>query len=349
MPPAPKNAPQILKLTQDEYFSDDPSVLRKRERPLLLSNFNGIAVSAPKRVDIDRRDCLPLVLARRCNGERDWDVPLQQNCFVVGTDMHDGAVHLARAFATDRERASRRAHQEGGPRTRPNNLPVSSVAIHRFDAAELLSIQWQPGTWWLGAINYDWKARTVKTHLTSEKTQPPSPPAAREVYPAPNLNEPAGGSLPRYRLPPWLWRFTPGASQKTRFAAEHTCPEEGRASLTVHARFATTVREYHLGRGGDAAVHRLPNGKKVEVAAVVPVTFALFQLGSRAPYRYDWAVPVYCEQTLQPGMPATGQFAIDACATDPSGGPPPGTYAAYLLLDGMICGPQMVQSTTTEK
>ena len=89
-------------------------------------------------------------------------------------------------------------------------------------------------------------------------------------------------------------------------------------------------------------MHEFQDGHQERVAAVVPVTLAVVGLDWDKPLQCDWAVPVYGEP-LEAGMPGRGYFAVDAFASDSSLELDPGKYACYLIVDGRIYDPKILQ------
>jgi len=345
MASAQEIAASVLKLTDEEFFGADSSALNRRERQLMDAGFVGVAANAPTAINIDKFGELPIVIASRCSGKRAWDVPLRENCFLVGTNLRDASVSFGRPFVTERELASRggRVKREKGPA--PDNLPTAAATVRRFDARQKLKMKWQPGSWSLGVIHYDWGSNTVTVKLTREKPEEEAPVPKRVVDPEPNLAGVVKGGVlkkPVESLPCYspMSRTPKIAKPGAAFAVEHVFGQGAAASLSIYGAFLTTVRDYHLpGRG---ARYKFADGQEETVAAVVPITLALVDVGCKHPYRYDWAVPIYGKDELRPGAPTKGYFALAVGGEGPK--LPPGKYAAYVIVDGMICGPEMLES-----
>ncbi len=328
---------KILNLSESEYFSADPSALSPRESQLLGMNFVGVAVNAPSQIDTERHDRLPLVMAVRCGGERDWDLTLRDNCILLASNLQDGTVALAPAFATDKTPSVEPGTKKG---PRPAGLAEVAAQLTELDVRRLIDLDWNSGTWALGVIYYDWPSNIALVELKGRK--PLRPAQSRPVYPAP---DPATGTretasrngcaaLPCYFPTP----RTPAArASGTSFLLEYRA-EHGRKSLNVFGTFEIRTRPFHLP--GRRIIHRFQNGRKETVGAAVPVTLAVLSANATVPLQFDWVVPIYGRQP-KVGTAARGFLAVDALATgNRTGELDPGRYVAYLIVDGRISGPQ---------
>src|SRR5579862_7370517 len=77
---------QVLDFSDQQFFSTDPEVLAAREARLLEVDSEGIALAAPARIDTERQDRLPLILAIRFDGQRSSEFPLPANTVIVAAD-----------------------------------------------------------------------------------------------------------------------------------------------------------------------------------------------------------------------------------------------------------------------
>lgn len=326
-------AAHVLDLGEDEYWATDAATFFPREHRLLEMDFTGIAVNAPRRIPVAHRERLPLVVATRASGARDWMVQIRDNSALVGTDLASGEVRFASAFKTDEE-----LRQRGSPPRPPRDNPPPDLArpyceIAPIDARARLGIPWDTGLWSLGLLYCDWPSNTTVTQLDGPHRLRSV--RARPVHPMP---EPAGDpALPSY-LPGAPMLPCPDAG--VAFDLDYHL-HEGRQRLLVRGAFAIPVRDWHLS--GEPVVHTLANGRQEPLAAVVPMTLALMTLDSDAPVRFDWAVPVY-GSPLQLGMIARGCFALDALALGRRS-LRLAAHFGYVIADGRIFGPRTVHVT----
>ena len=328
----------ILDLTEKEFFSADRSVFAPRESRLLDMDFWGVAVNAPRQIWTDRHDKLPLIMATRFSGERGWEVRLRDNCILVGTNLQDGSVHFANALVTEKELRSRGGREKVPKGPKPPGLASAAAQLTELDARGRLHIRWNTGIWSLGVIYYDWSSNTVVVDLKGDEEAKPR--LARSVRPEPNpLGVPA---LPCYLpMPQTPQPPDSGISFRVEFRVE-----QGQQKLNVFGAFAVPVRELHLPQ--QKVVHQFKDGRKENVAAVVPVTLAVLALDWDLPLRFDWAVPVYGEE-LKVGLLARGCFAFDALASGDVQAFDPGKYVCYMIMDGRTFGPQSLQVPETNE
>ncbi len=320
----------IMSFTDEEFFGMDESVLAPRESRLLDTSFLGVAVSAPRKIDTSSRDRLPLVMAVRSGGERGWDVRLKENCILVGTDLSDGSVHFAKAFADEKKSRGSKEKRPKGPR--PAGLALATAQLTGLDAKERLKMKWDTGTWALGVINYDWASNTVVVDLVGDKEARVQP--AGPVSPEPS---PLGaGGLPCYLA---TAHTPPSPESGVVFTAEFT-GKQGDRHMKISGAFTIPVRDAHVPK--QKVVHKFRDGRQENVVAVVPVTLAVVGLDWGKPLKFDWAVPVY-GSPLNTGMPAKGFFALNAFASGSAVVLDPGKYACYLVVDGRIYGPDTIE------
>ena len=327
-------AANILNFDEDEFFNAEHSVLDSREEQLLDQDYLGVAINAPREIEIGSHDKLPLIMAAQFSGDRGWDMPLRDNCLLVGTNLRDGTVQFAKAFVSKKELQSRgRREKAAGKGPRPPGLALTAAQLSELDAKDRLRIKWETGLWSLGLIYYDWPSNTVVVELWGDEEITPSP--AMPVSPEPDLR--GADFLPCFL--PTIKTPKPPESGLT-FIGEFKVEDE-KQQLNIFGSFSVRVREFHLP--ARKLVHQFHDGIQRNVAAVIPVTLVVLGLGWDAPLQFDWAVPVYGEP-LAAGMQASGCFAIDAFASAHNRQAlSPGTYVCYLIMDGRIFGPKTLQ------
>jgi hypothetical protein len=321
----------ILNLNENEFFNADSSVLTPLESRLLDMGCFGIAVNAPDLIITSRRDKLPLIMAVSLSGGRDWDVPMSDNCILVGTDLQDGSVHFAKAFVDKKELQNRGIKKKAPRGPKPSGLVSSAAKLIELDPLDRLDIEWNTGTWRLGVLYYDWPSNTVDVELIGDKKVMPAP--VMEIYPEPDLK--ADGFLPWY-LP--TAQTPPCPDLGLTFTSEFNVEGE-KQQLNIFGSFALTTRDFYLPT--QKSVHKFHDQGQKSVAAVVPLTLAVLGLDWDKPLQFDWAVPVYGEP-LAVGMLARGSFSIDALAEDTITNLDPGKYICYIVMDGRIFGPKII-------
>ena len=320
----------VLDFSEDQFFAADRSVLGPREARLLDQDFTGIVVNAPRKIATSRRATLPLVLASRSSGERDWEVPVRENCILVGVNLDDGTVRMADPLATEKERTNRGGRETPPRGEKPTGLASEGAQLTALEARKPLRIEWNTAKWALAMLNFDWRSNVVIVDLDGDRMPAVSP--VRSASPPPN---PACGG-PTKALPCYL--PVPGTPPAPPSGAAFTLElGDEQKRLEVRGAFAVTLRDRHVAPRG--VVHELDGGRREDVAAVVPMTLAVLGLDWHEPLRFDWAVPVY-GPVARAGSTARGNFAIDAFAGSTPTPLAPGKYVAYLIVDDNIAGPQ---------
>jgi hypothetical protein len=151
--------PAALDLQDEAFFAADQDT--ELTIQLLESSFVGVAIRAPDRVDTAKRDSLPLLIASRFDGARDWDLPFGDNGVLVGIDLPAQEVRVTPAFQS----AKTAMDTEPEPRPSPEELAGFGAQVVRVDARALLDVPWTPGCWVFALIYYDWMSNPVRVSL----------------------------------------------------------------------------------------------------------------------------------------------------------------------------------------
>jgi hypothetical protein len=151
--------PAMMNLTDEEFFTE--KVNPELTVQLLKSRFVGVALRAPGRVDIDKRSTLPLLVASRFDGNRDWNFPLHDLGWLVGIELGTGKVLVSSAFGSTK----RRAPQARGSRPVDDELTSYGAQVSSIDGRSRLGVPWQAGCWAFYLIYYDWISNSVVVHL----------------------------------------------------------------------------------------------------------------------------------------------------------------------------------------
>ncbi len=160
--------PAAFDLSDEAFFAPAPDPAWTTQ--LLDSSFVGVAVRAPQRVDTGRRSSLPLLIASRFDGARDWALPLHDLALLVGIDRATGRVSLARAFADTKRTAS----ASRGAQPSADELRSFGAQVDVVDARSRLGIPWQAACWAFSLVYHDWLSKPVVVRL-GPVPQGPSP------------------------------------------------------------------------------------------------------------------------------------------------------------------------------
>lgn len=344
MSPTPQLSPddvaaKILDFSDAEFAAAPRTDVHAREVRLLETDFIGVALGAQRRIETGTQSTLPIAIASRYDGERDWDLPFTDNCLLVASSLDSGQVLVAPGLVPPKVLASRGGYtfeRAGATRPPPEQLEGAGAQITWTEATCRMKLPWQSGRWTVGLIYFDWLSNVVSLELVGASPAAPASGGplsggAWAVRPAPAAQAP---DLPTYlriaKTPP-----QPATGVAFDVALE---ARGGAQRLLVHGAFATPARKYALVSGA-----QVPDGGSVRpVAAQIPLTLLLVGANTLYPWRLDLVVPVYGAPAQENQM-VEGALALDALA----GAAPvlPGAYACYLVLDGAIHGPKPVHVT----
>lgn len=191
---APVAWPAGLEIGDEALFANtvDPRLTVR----LLDSQFVGVALRAPSRIEMDRRSSLPVWVASRFDGARGWAWPFDENAWLLAIGAGSGELRLQPAFGSTKRAAPT------GPLPKPaaDELRQFGAQITPVDARARLGLPWQPGCWTLQMIYRDWRSNAVGVALERAGAAPAADAAAQRCgAPRPanpldfKLVRPAGG------------------------------------------------------------------------------------------------------------------------------------------------------------
>lgn len=311
----------LLELPDAGFFAVNSTALTQIEWKLASRNFPGLAVSAPREIQIKQREALPLLLATQFNAVRDWEIPIADNLALVLFDHETATVTVAKPFE---ERTENRP--DPGPPPAKSPKPTGDAAtgiatsVRPVDIRKLFSLEWRPRRLSLMALSFDVVSNEADVSLIGEGA--PSRPATRGIAPPPNAD---GAGFPSYD--PVTVKVRPvgqGVTFTVAFQSLRTCMVQG--------ALATTAQERHLPQNSASiGAHR--------VAAIVPVTFVVTRKDWRVPWTIEWGIPVFGASDVAVGAPISAVFAIPL-PEEKLQLMPAGDYAAYVMMEGRVHGPQ---------
>jgi hypothetical protein len=327
----------LLNFSLGAFYDGDTSFFGEVEDKLADTDFQGLAINAPRAVQVNMYNKLPVILAVQRKSLRIWEVPLKENTVLVGANLDTAQAFFNTALWDPRDQfRDRPARLKREPKPTGSDAEGISTELFWIDARARLGLPWKPGKYALGIIYYDWVSNVIEVELQG-KSKPQSV-QAKEVFPpikgSLSGNEITAGSkrpFPFYEVT----ARTPAAPERGVNFVVDSKPGDG-VKLGVFGAFATVAKPQYIPER--SMIHQLPGGLKRNVAAVVPMTFAIFSLNWKTPLSWNWAFPVYSDQNLREDSPLRGYFSVDAMAQEDS--PlPPGNYIAYMIMEGKIWGP----------
>jgi hypothetical protein len=325
-------ASQILAFSDAELASAPALDVSSREDRLLELDFIGVAIDAKRRIDVGRETTLPVAVAARADGERSWRFPLRTTCLIVACDPERNRVLVAPGLLSPKELESRYARTSAASAARlsADELEGEGAQIRWTDLAVRMDIPWEPGSWTMTAVYFDWVSNRVPVTLVGGSPPAPATSIPLEITPMPAPEPP---ELPTFRR---HGETPPTPTNGLSFEAVQEAQGE-QQRLRVWGAFRIAARPYSVVL--DAEV--VDGGESFRVGAIVPMTLLLAGADCRNSWTVELAVPVYGPSAKE-NQPIEGFFDLDALATGEIPELEPGEYVCYVVLDGILYGPRRV-------
>ncbi len=160
--PKNKEAMDLLGLKGKAYYNIDEKGLSELESDLLDIDFFGIVISAPHDIEINKRDDLPLLVGIRYSGERSWDYPVSENCFLVATNLEDGSEYVAKLLYDKNGKTAVEEEEKG---EKPPGLALASAVVAKINVREIIEIPWVKSEWGFSVMYHDWESNKVNVLL----------------------------------------------------------------------------------------------------------------------------------------------------------------------------------------
>lgn len=130
--------------------------------------FEGLALRAPVKVDMDASHTLPLLITIGQGSERARQVPLQRNAFIFVTRLGRGDSWATRAFSTPQGKIPGPASKR--PPLPPPDNSISVLGVEVRDMLRLGMLPREAGRYAVRMIAWDWVSNTVSVTLTGART-----------------------------------------------------------------------------------------------------------------------------------------------------------------------------------
>lgn len=308
----------ILNFTAAEFAQAPALGLADRTDALLMSEFEGIAISAPAEVAAGAR--VPIAVAVRFDHARAWDVPLGWNTALVATNLDTGRVVVTEPFTaqTGHKRHGESAPLERGPRPPDGELEGVAADISWTDF-QRARVPAEPGTWRVAVVYHDWVSNAVEITVAG----PPPAPEPREPWP----RAAAETGLPTY---------LPRPGERPGFALD-IGETGGRQVLRVSGHVEVPLRPWMAYHGT-----MRDQGAEQDVIATVPVAVLWMEHDGGRGHDLRFLAPVYGPPP-PPGRPARADFSLDLLAEAEAFRLPAGRYAVWLLAGGELRGPEVAE------
>jgi len=279
---------------------------------LLLDDFRGTLIDAPRQVAVSERDTLPLVGCWVATETEVRSEPFERRAVLASVRLEDDRVFVDR-LNEPRVRDDRKA-----PPAPPPDDEDEAVFAHMFtaDVRQRLALPWRESTILTTLLHGKRVSNRVRTVLGPSATAFVDPEVARvkaeaaaETWPEP-VDPPPGDPLPSYRRAPEGPPVPDAPGVKLR-ALPRRITLSSAARAVVRGVFRAPVAPRHLVRpkpndpawsAGDPAA-----------TAIVPVTLVLIG-GEAAPGPYVLDLRVPCHEKPAQGH-IVGHFGVDLLQT----------------------------------
>lgn len=339
-------AVEMVRIPDQDYFQIDPARHSKLQHQLIVMNrYEGIAIGAPRIVDLDARKRLPVLWSTRETNLRAWKVIGARNSTVVIADLATGRVSAHNAFFGPKKEDYRQMPRSGAGREADVVAPTGATAqFELLDLREVANLPWQPGRLAVTVLSYDRRSNTVETELTRAGTSP-APSASHGLSRTEAL---AVMESHKRQSAATFPSFVFGPAQGT--------PElrvQGIAANLTGQRSGMTQRWFLDGAArlplepGSVVAPHTPNdsiggeSKLSTPAAIMPISILIVELDTPVPKQIDIRIPVFSSTLLKTGDEVSVAFRVDIGSAMRS---PlqPGTYQIYVVGQQYVAGPHSI-------
>lgn len=308
-------------------------------------DYEGIAVHAPRAVNLDQQAELPLVLASRETAARSRRVVLGDSCFVAVTQLETGQFWTGPCFAPPPEKVP--MWTEPGAAAPPSTEGLGEAAathvVERIELRERLGLELQTGHYAITVFAYDWRSNTSLVKVTGGDAAPPRRWPAQEalaVLQSYQREGPSGAVFPDFRRSPYSPPLQ-GTGVSVNVPRSWSVDA---GELPLHAAFMMAMPESWLVEplSQDALGDLSPEESTLYTdlpQALVPMVVLLTRREVPSPIRLELKVPVAAPAAIKAGETGEGWLSVDL-ATAFAAPPEPGVYGVYVLAGPYVGGPQ---------
>lgn len=308
---------KIVTLNDNEYFELAQETIDEIDDKLIeLDRFDTIFITGPKKIDITKKDRLPVLKTIQHDGIRNWKVSEDRNLLAIAYDKATGVFY---AYPARRDRKTRDYsvddHPEEIPETISKTAYLTGCRIYYLNKA--LDIPWKPADYSVTFICYDWISNTINVKLTEGK------------------NEQFGSmALPDMTLPSVDAIIS--TDEDPSPVMKFQLPKEGGVlpkDISVQGKFKLPLTEYNI----------LDRKNKSDVDAVIPVYFMMVykNLDQRSPWVFRWNILIKENGKVNKGDVAEGIFKFKLSELFGKFGNDPietREYCCYMIANGICFG-----------
>ena len=316
---------ELFSLEDEVFFKEDENLLLELENSLLEIDTLGIVLRAPALVNSENQEILPLLVAIKSSGERGWEHPVRQSCYIVATNLSDGTVIFDKLFYDRKEKKSFEYNErEVKP---PNGLAGPTAIVKIVDIKEVLNLSMTKGEWSFSIIYHDWVSNRVKVkiegidvHEVEMSKGVQFRVSETQIYPSysPSQHSPI---LPENGL---------------NFSCNYYKSDK-KDSLIFIGSYNIDAKDYHFV---DEEYPLFQDDQKL--FAIVPLTLLLLPRNSEYHFYYNYYLLIYNNSDKLSRSKLQGYFTLNVLRDFEDVTIPNDTYLAYMVIDANVFGPKEI-------
>lgn len=335
---------KLQALPDEVYLRKDRSAVSSLGREALSLRFQGLALGAPRAVDLASTEAVPALLVASRTAARSAEVDWHRNAIVVASDVDHGDVFAGEAFVRDPSKAPdtdpRREQRKPAKAPSPSQADAApgergdgnSAGTAWLDFRSLLKLPAESRRWALRVLYFDEVSNPALVEVKG-KSGGPGPMSADDAAKLVARMRAAGHKegLPRYFRSPETPQLQ---SAGIAAALGPVAAKDGARQMPLHGAMRLEVSPQMLVQqaGATAASGQRPP------AAVLRATVLVLIKDRNVPVRVPLEIPVWSDRPLKPGDLVEAVFSIDLAGAMPKA-PAAGTYQVYVVAGRYLSGP----------
>jgi hypothetical protein len=331
---------RIQALPDDVYLRQDDGAIASLPQEALSAGFAGLALGAPRMVDLGSAQVLPALLLTARSEARSAEVNWRRNAIVVASDVDRGEVFAGEAFLPDPSKSPERDPRPN--QRKPAQAPRSSQAdallaqLGHGDSAgtvwldfrSLLKLPAENRRWALRVLYFDEVSNPALVAVKGKSGGPGAMSAADADKLVARIR--AAGmrdGLPRYARSP----DTPRLESAGVAATLASSASRGRP-IPLHGLMRVELSAPMLVQPAPSGAQGKPPGAVLRGAVLV------LMKDESTPVRIPLEVPIWSDRPLKAGELAEAAFSIDLARALPSEARA-GTFQVYVIAGRHLSGP----------
>lgn len=313
---------KLIALKDKALFNFKEKDLTDIEFQLLDIRDNGIAINVSEKTNWEGNDTFPLLLISKSSGKHEWEFPLVEHSYLVGTNLFDGEVFVEKLFVNDREREP---VIETYTVQDTSELPIASAFASIINLHDIPWLTPSNDQWKILIIYQNWISNSVNIKLEGDDIEEQIIP--QSIIPPFNNDKPVPSYIKNNHTP-----AMPDEGLNFSFSYDQC---DLAVSLTCSGSFNVVAHPYHF-------IFEKPELTKFKekIIAVVPVTLLLISKSGKEFIQTNWHIPIYKSSGVSLPQKLQGYFTIDVLDTNKNIALWNNEYLAYMVIDGNVYGPK---------